>query len=1043
MATCVSLTPTATPTATNTPAATSTATTTQELAGIASDRAALVAFYNATDGDNWTNNTNWLSVQPIGDWHGITTNADGRVAAIVLSGNLVGGTLPNCTLPNSIGDLSELRTLDLSWNRGLRGAIPSTLGNLSKLEQLDLRVNFFTGSIPTSLGNLANLRELVLDWNDLSGSIPSALGNLASLRTLYLHNNRLSGSIPAALGNLANLQYFSAGYNDLSGSVPTELGNLANLQDLYLNSNRLANSIPTSLGNLTNLTRLNLWDNALTGTIPPELGNLRQLFLFYLGQNQLTGDIPSSLGNFANIKYLLLSGNSLTGCLPAVWRDLPEHEEGNSPTQLHDLTQLNLPYCDAVTDTPQPHTATHIPTAAPTLTHTPPPTPTATAAPRAGCIQVGPGAYWLFPQNKFLSGLITQYASSKCEDVEATESQIGSLGFVHTNDGVSAAAALCTAAHGGTAHSALQQAYPTTLFACVLAAPSETPSSTITSSPTATNTSVPPTNTPVQVTDSRAVTNVQLASNQPGELTVSWNAPSDPPGDYRVTYAPINENFKAWTDLSGNAFPTSTSITLTGLDLGVSYKVKVRARYSGSSGDWSASVEALIMAEPTDTPVPPTNTPVPPSEFCVLVGPGTYWLFPSDRFLSGLVTVYPRSDCEDFEITQTSIGDNGYAYTADGQAAAESLCAAGHSDGLTYNVIPVPANTDVWQCTITTPTDTPTPTSTPIPPAQATPVISFRPISATEWAELLETETNTPLPTATNTQVPPTSTNTSVPVNSRAIPAVRLSSNQPGVLEVSWDAPSETPDDYRINWARADENFPSWTENYGNAYPTSRSYTITGLDEGVHYKVKVRARYSGSAGDWSASVEALIMAEPTDTPVPPTNTPVPPTDTPVPPTDTPVPPTNTPVPPTNTPVPPTNTPVPPTDTPVPPTNTPVPPTNTPIPPTNTPVPPTTTNVTNPRKIPAVAVLSPPDGPSFLQVSWTAPSETPHDYRINWAKVGESFLTWTDLSGNAFPTSPSYTVTGLDGTASYKIRVRARYNGSAGPWIEIEVGSASS
>ena len=42
------------------------------------DRSALVALYNATDGDNWTNNTNWLSDEPLGDWFGVTTDADGR-----------------------------------------------------------------------------------------------------------------------------------------------------------------------------------------------------------------------------------------------------------------------------------------------------------------------------------------------------------------------------------------------------------------------------------------------------------------------------------------------------------------------------------------------------------------------------------------------------------------------------------------------------------------------------------------------------------------------------------------------------------------------------------------------------------------------------------------------------------------------------------------------------------------------------------------------------------------------------------------------------
>ena len=51
------------------------------------DRAALVALYNATDGDNWTNNTNWLSSEPIGQWHGVTTDAESRVTHLRLNHN--------------------------------------------------------------------------------------------------------------------------------------------------------------------------------------------------------------------------------------------------------------------------------------------------------------------------------------------------------------------------------------------------------------------------------------------------------------------------------------------------------------------------------------------------------------------------------------------------------------------------------------------------------------------------------------------------------------------------------------------------------------------------------------------------------------------------------------------------------------------------------------------------------------------------------------------------------------------------------------------
>ena len=48
------------------------------------DRAALAALYNATDGANWRNNTNWRSDKPLGEWYGVTTDAQGRVTDLEL-----------------------------------------------------------------------------------------------------------------------------------------------------------------------------------------------------------------------------------------------------------------------------------------------------------------------------------------------------------------------------------------------------------------------------------------------------------------------------------------------------------------------------------------------------------------------------------------------------------------------------------------------------------------------------------------------------------------------------------------------------------------------------------------------------------------------------------------------------------------------------------------------------------------------------------------------------------------------------------------------
>src|SRR4051812_46640296 len=59
---------------------------------ITADSTALVALYNSTDGDNWNDNTNWLS-GPVNTWYGVTVNSN-RVTSLDLSDNNLIGTIP-------------------------------------------------------------------------------------------------------------------------------------------------------------------------------------------------------------------------------------------------------------------------------------------------------------------------------------------------------------------------------------------------------------------------------------------------------------------------------------------------------------------------------------------------------------------------------------------------------------------------------------------------------------------------------------------------------------------------------------------------------------------------------------------------------------------------------------------------------------------------------------------------------------------------------------------------------------------------------------
>ncbi len=166
------------------------------------DSLALVALFNATNGPNWTDNTNWLTAS-VDSWFGVTIEGD-RVTALNLGNNQLEGPIPP-----ELGNLSLLEFLDLDLN-GLSGAIPQELGNLARLEFLTLYGNGLSGLIPTELANLSELESLYLGENQFSGPIPPSLGDLDSLLALILVDNQLSGPIPPELGNLDALAFLGS-----------------------------------------------------------------------------------------------------------------------------------------------------------------------------------------------------------------------------------------------------------------------------------------------------------------------------------------------------------------------------------------------------------------------------------------------------------------------------------------------------------------------------------------------------------------------------------------------------------------------------------------------------------------------------------------------------------------------------------------------------------------------------------------------------------------------------------------------------------------
>lgn len=173
------------------------------------DRAVLMDFYNATNGDQWKNKTNWGSYEPLSEWYGVN---------------------------NYYKDKNVVTTIHLSANN-LSGEIPASISGLSHLANLYLSCNQLTGEIPSSLGDIKGLYSLGLVENELTGTIPQSICELPNLYDLDLQDNKLSGSFPEYLTLLMDkgldLSHFNLRANYFTGKVPDKIQNHPRFKELW------------------------------------------------------------------------------------------------------------------------------------------------------------------------------------------------------------------------------------------------------------------------------------------------------------------------------------------------------------------------------------------------------------------------------------------------------------------------------------------------------------------------------------------------------------------------------------------------------------------------------------------------------------------------------------------------------------------------------------------------------------------------------------------------------------------------------------------
>ena len=174
-----------------------------------------------------------------------------------------------------------------------------------------------------------------------------------------------------------------------------------------------------------------------------------------------------------------------------------------------------------------------------------------------------------------------------------------------------------------------------------------------------------------------AIAGLTLTSTTAGTLTVSWDAASPVPTDYRIDWAKSGEDYKSWKVDEGHKYPdpSATTATIADLDHDTEYKIRMRARYyrgehEGKSwgGPW-ATATITVAGEPAETPTPepvkeepvqqpPRDAPDPPA--------GTIdTLTAADETGQLLLTwTAPNSDPTDYHINWTKSTEEYPANTA-------------------------------------------------------------------------------------------------------------------------------------------------------------------------------------------------------------------------------------------------------------------------------------------------------------------------------------------------------------------------------------------
>ena len=389
--------------------------------------------------------------------------------------------------------------------------------------------------------------------------------------------------------------------------------------------------------------------------------------------------------------------------------------------------------------------------------------------------------------------------------------------------------------------------------------------------------------TPVAAATAPGNVGLPSVSAGDGSLTVSWSTPSDGGSaitGYEVWYSPQTSS-QSWTRTT-----TATSVTLTGLTNGTSYRVHVRAQNSQDFGSWSDAASG--------TPVGAATVPEKVAQPSLVAGDGSLtvsWWPPSDG--GSAITDY---DVRYVESSYIGCADCGALPWVNWQSSTvstwRSTTITGLTNGTSYAVVVRAKNSvgagawsdDAWGTPVTSASVPAKPAAPSVtagdgfltvswsPPVDGGSVITgyevlYRPsASSGSYTALNTTATSIPISGLTNgtgytvfvraqnaegsgewsdAQWSTPTSGASVP-GKVGLPSVTAGN---GSLTASWGAPVDGGSvitGYEVLYR------PSTSSgSYTALNTTATSIMIPGLTNGTGYTVFVRAQNAEGSGEWS------------------------------------------------------------------------------------------------------------------------------------------------------------------------------------------------